>query len=918
MSKSRLKHITLLALTVMFLAVPGFPGPKQVHAAVTSESYTFNSVNTGAGGGYVDGIVFNKTERDLIYARTDVGGAYRWDKMNNSWIPITDMVGWNDVNKYGVDALATDPVDPNRVYLATGLYTNSWDDQPGSIMRSTDRGNTWQTTTLPFKVGGNMPGRGNGERLMVDPNKNSILFFGARSGNGLWKSTDYGATWSKVTSFPNVGGYRLSEPADPYGYGNDIIGLSWIAFDKTSGTPGNPTQTIYVGVADKATSIYKSTDGGATWSAIPGQPTGFLPHHGELASNGYLYISYSDDPGPYVGGKGDVWKLNTATGVWTNISPVPSSSTDNYFGYGGISVDAQHPDTLVVVTLNQYYPDSQFYRSTNGGATWKPIWEWSGAYPNRTLHYTQDISAAPWLDMGEHPEMPIVSPKLGWMIDDVEIDPFNSDRMMYGTGATLYGTNNLTAWDTGGTVNISVMAKGIEELAILGLISPPSGAHLVSAVGDVAGFRHDDLLTPPSTVFLNPHWASSFGIDYAELVPSYIVRVGFADYSADANAKSLAISTDGGTTWSKPASEPAWGTGNKGGGTVAVAADASSILWSTDKAGVFYSKDGGATWTQSAVYDGTMLPTGAKIASDRVNKNVYYAFAAGKMYTSWDSGAHFSINVTSGLPTAGSAELKAVPGKEGEVWFAGGSTQTGQVYGLWHSSNYGGSYTKLGNVEQADSIGFGKAAPGQTYSALYMVAKIDGVRGIYRSDDVGATWVRINDDQHQYGRPVAITGDPRIYGRVYFGGRGAFFGDPTLSGTYKITNRKSGLSLTLPGSSATSGTQLVQSAYSGGLNQQWNIIPNSNGTYRVKSNSSSQSVDVNGGSSADGTAIIQWTDHTGHNQEWILEPIGDGNYKLISKQTAKAITVVNASTVAQGPYTNDATTNDEWILARVQ
>ncbi len=205
--------------------------------------YTFNSVNTGAGGGYVDGIVFNKTEKDLIYARTDVGGAYRWDKINNSWIPITDMVGWNDFNKYGVDALATDPVDPNRVYLATGLYTNSWDEQPGSIMRSTDRGNTWQTTTLPFKVGGNMPGRGMGERLMVDPNKNNILFFGARSGKGLWKSTDYGATWSQVTSFPNVGGYRLTGAADPYGFGNDIIGLSWITFDKASGTPGNPTPT---------------------------------------------------------------------------------------------------------------------------------------------------------------------------------------------------------------------------------------------------------------------------------------------------------------------------------------------------------------------------------------------------------------------------------------------------------------------------------------------------------------------------------------------------------------------------------------------------------------------------------------------------------------------------------------------------
>ncbi len=42
-----------------------------------------------------------------------------------------------------------------------------------------------------------------------------------------------------------------------------------------------------------------------------------------------------------------------------------------------------------------------------------------------------------------------MTPKLGWMVGDIEIDPFNSDRMMYGTGATIYGTDNLTAWDSG-------------------------------------------------------------------------------------------------------------------------------------------------------------------------------------------------------------------------------------------------------------------------------------------------------------------------------------------------------------------------------------------------------------------------------------------------------------------------------------
>lgn len=99
----------------------------------------------------------------------------------------------------------------------------------------------------------------------------------------------------------------------------------------------------------------------------------------------------------------------------------------------------------------------------------------------------------------------------------------------------------------------------------------------------------------------------------------------------------------------------------------------------------------------------------------------------------------------------------------------------------WHSTDSGASFVKLANVEEADNIGFGKAATGQTYMALYAVAQIAGVRGIFRSIDAGQTWVRINDNQHQWGRAgdTAITGDPRIFGRVYIGtnGRGIFYGD---------------------------------------------------------------------------------------------------------------------------------------------
>ncbi len=756
-------HIVLLSILMAGSAFASLIGAGHAHAAA-SEDYQWRKVVTGGGGGFVPGIIFNETEPNLIYTRTDIGGAYRWNEADKSWVQLLDWVGIDEWGKTGVDALATDAVDPNRLYLAVGTYTNSWDPNNGSILRSTDKGDTWQVSNLPFKVGGNMPGRSMGERLVIDPNKNNILYFGARSGNGLWKSTDYGATWSKVSSFPNPGTY-VENP--DYEYQSDIVGLAWITFDPSTGSPGQATQTIYVGVADKNESVYRSTDGGATWSAVPGQPTGYLPHHGVLASNGQLYIPYSDGAGPYDGTKGDVWKYDTATGVWTNISPIPSSSSDNYFGYGGFAVDAQHPNTIVVATLNSWWPDAILFRSTDAGATWSRIWDWDG-YPNRTLRYTQDISGAPWLDFENNPSPPEVTPKLGWMIGDLEIDPFNSDRMMYGTGATIYGTNNLTAWDTGGKVNISVMAKGIEETAVSDLISPPSGPHLISGLLDVTGFKHDDLTQPPAKMMTHPN--STTDMDYAELDPSFIVRVGQADKSADPNAKSIGFSRDGGANWYAANGEPA---GTAGGGKVALSANGNAILWSTPDVGVFYSS-GGNSWTAS-----TGVPKGAKIASDRVNSNKFYAWSAGNFYVSTNGGATFTKTAAAGLPAEGDLDFKAIPGIEGDIWLAGGNT-TGGKYGLWHSTDSGASFTKLSNVQEANVIGFGKAAPGQSYMALYTSAKIDGVRGIFRSNDAGATWIRINDDQHQYASTnSAITGDPRIYGRVYIGtnGLGIVYGD---------------------------------------------------------------------------------------------------------------------------------------------
>jgi len=744
-------------------------------APVKSEAYNWNNVKIG-GTGYIPAVIYNSTEKDLIYARTDMGGAYRYNPTSSSWIPLLDNVSFDDWNLLGCDSLATDPVDTNRVYIAAGTYTNDWTSMNGYILRSTDKGNTWSRTELPFKIGGNMPGRGMGERLTIDPNNNSVLYFGARSGNGLWRSIDYGVTWSKVTSFTNVGTY-VQDPTTAYT--SDKVGVVWEAFDASTGSKGKTTQTIYVGVADKANSIYCSNDGGTTWAAVDGQPTGYLPHHGVLASNGLLYITYSDTCGPYDGAKGDVWKYDTKSKKWTSISPIPSSSADDYFGYGGLAVDAQHPNTIMTTSLNSWWPDAIIYRSIDAGATWSPIWSWDG-YPNRKLRYTQDISVSPWLDFGVKDNPPDnVSPKLGWMIDDIKIDPFNSDRMMYGTGATLYGSDNLTEWDKGGTIKISVKASGIEESAVLSLISPITGAQLISGLGDVNGFVHDDVTKVPTKMLTDPKFATT-SIDYAELNPTFIARVGNGD--ATQSIKSSGFSYDGGKSWFAGNNDI---NGITGGGIIAAAANASVVVWSPSgtTAAVSYSKDNGNSWKAS-----TGIPSQAKVASDRVNSNKFYGFSAGKFYLSIDGGVTFTKTSATGLPTTGTDSFKAMAGHEGEIWLAGGSDTEG-VYGLWHSTDSGISFTKLSNVQKADVIGFGKAATGQKYMALYTSAQINGVRGIFRSDDEGKNWVRVNDGAHQYGcTNSAITGDPRIYGRVYVGtnGRGIVYGDVSTSSQYTL------------------------------------------------------------------------------------------------------------------------------------
>ena len=695
--------------------------------AQTQLPYTWRNVEI-VGGGFVPGVLFHPAQKDLIYARTDIGGAYRWDPATLRWIPLNDWIDKSNWNYTGIESIGLDPNDPNRLYLAGGTYTQSWASN-GAIFRSADQGATFQVTPMPFKMGGNEDGRHAGERLAVDPADGSRLFFGSRNA-GLWKSADYGATWANVKSFPANAS-------------TNNVGLVFVVFDNSGGADGTAPEAIYVGASNAAVGLYRSVDGGETWQTVDGQPTGLLPNHGLLASDGSLYLTYGDQPGPSNMNKGAVWKYDTRGGVWTDVSPVQPTARIP-LGYGSIALDAGNPGTLMVATMDRWSIGDDIFRSTDGGATWT----------GTSAKSVRDDSPSPWITFGKSKS------SFGWWIGGLAIDPFNAGRVLYTTGATIWGTDEAGA----DLMHWTPRAQGLEETAVLDLVSPPSGGSVISALGDIGGFRHDDLTTtPPAGIFTNPVFITTTSLDYAEANPQVIVRVG----DPFGRNSSGAISNDGGTTWKPFASVPAGAQE----GTIAVSAEGGSVVWTPKNNGaVMVSANQGSTWTGSAG-----IATGSKVIADRVNPRRFYGFdnGTGRIVMSSDGGQTF---VTQSLPfSKNGVVLRAVPGIESDLWM----TSNGAFY---HSTDGGATWLRVTGASafSIDSFGFGKSATDGGYPALYMIGQVAGLKAIYRSDDRGSNWVRLNDDQHQYSTSGVIIGDPRVYGRVYIGnnGRGIIYGDP--------------------------------------------------------------------------------------------------------------------------------------------
>lgn len=695
------------------------------------QHYDFQTVPWG-GGGYVDGFVYHPKTKNLLYARTDVGGAFRYDYAAKRWVPLNDGFGHADGDMNGVLSIAVDPNDPRKLYMACGLYTASW-GHSAAVLRSDDQGMTWQRTDLSFKLGGNEDGRGTGERLQVDPNASDILFLGTNH-DGLWKSTDGARSFGKLPGFPSAN-------------------VTFVLFAPPFGAKGTPTQTIYVG---SDAGLYVSQDGGSSFRHVSGAPAQ-VPQHAVIGVDGYLYVAFALGDGKNNGVLnpsnvvlGGVWKMDLKSGLWLDITPLHPVAGSQTFGYSGIDIDPEHPGTVVASTIDRWWPDTDdIFLSRDSGAHWQSL-------KSQSRH---DRSRFPWLNT-DRAVIEGDKDKMGSWTSDVKINPFDPDELIYGTGGGVWMTKELGAAGSGKKITFDFADDNLEETAILQMVAPPSGAKIVAALGDVAGGIWDDVSKTPG-IGRAFKTESNQSIDIAWLRPAFMARIA-------ANWPYAYFTVDGGANWapfpSIPRSLPQDANGGwREAGKLAISAGGSSIVWAIPRDTAYFSADKGKTWTASAGWPQNK-DSNSELIADRTVNGVFYVHdrAGGRILISVDGGKSFQPIIT-GIPALAywqNSELAVVPGHVRDLWLAAPT-------GLFHSASATDPLSNIRGVEEAWHVGFGKAAPGESYPAIYLSGKIKGQAGIWRSDNGGDSWVLINDDAHRYGDGGGLAGDPNEYGTVY-------------------------------------------------------------------------------------------------------------------------------------------------------
>jgi photosystem II stability/assembly factor-like uncharacterized protein len=592
--------------------------------------------------------------------------------------------GWSSNGPDGgpVLALAIDRSNPATVYAGT----------PTGVFKSTDGGGSWSSSLTDTDV----------QIVAIAPTTPTTLL--AAGSRGIHKSTDGGASWNAVNN-------GLENQHGP-------IHILALAIDPTN---SNIVYAAGPDITDPSVTykaIYKSTDGGGSWSITKNSILPYAVHHTltiDPVSPNVIYAAGS------VGG-GAVWK-----------------STDNGRGWILVNVGLDNRSTVYTLAIptntNVIYVGTEslgVYKSSDGGASWSTF-----------------NDGLPYYNIEDNGQRDF------WRVSSILIDPGNPSVIYAGTYNGVYKSSNGGSWIAlnGGLTNLGVNALAIDagNRSIIyagtdgGIFkSNSAGASWSAANQGVRGINVSSVATNPgnanvyaggdSATFSSSDnggsWAPNdfypLAIDPRNPNTIYATRVTGRD--------GLSRSSDGGATWSSA------NTGLENSYVYVLAIDPgnSQIIYAGTDGSLFKTTNGGGSW--SAIGDLSFLTS---LAIDPKNSQTLYAVApdcySSPVYKSTDGGVTWKTFDAGTFFYAYSSVLAIDPINTDTIYVSAYAFQA-EADRLFKSTDGGGSWNAIetGPVNSPSSLAIDPVHPNNLYAGTTS-------DGVFKSVDGGATWNPFND-----------------------------------------------------------------------------------------------------------------------------------------------------------------------------
>jgi hypothetical protein len=762
-------------------------------------SYNWRSLQTGGFGAIPDiQCVVPPGGTAKYFLATDVGSISRcvnpspatptWEMLLKFMNRVTDD------DNYGTHLGVSR--DGQTIYVAAGKLarTGNPTDPKGKVWKSTDGGSTWSEPAPGFRIWTAAAWdtfRGT-NRVTVDPNNANVVYYASRE--GLYWSYNGGVNWQPIAAAPD-GLYQPNADSSPSGCGWVIVDGRTTTNSLVNGTPVFRSQRVYCcALGGPQSGVYRNTQGGiGAWNLLPG-PGGVRLEgwHADLDVNsGNLWMTVG------TGARKGLYRCRATENTFSEISSFNNNNSlvlpDTAAFLSGISIHRTRPNSIAVARRWTFAEEpgrgendvhNAVIASSDGGVTWRIITQ---AVINNNVEADSKIASDFGVFQGP--------------IRDVQFDHSDpSGNTLFFAGWLPYRTRNWNA-ATINDVRWRIFTKGHEELVDLGGgVSPSAGlTRFWSTFGDVAGFRHRSIDSWPTNVKeYGPRPAAEFtGVDASPTNPNVVVMVG----RQESQGPAIGFYSDNADT-ANPVFDSMNAAGmkarigaNAAGGKIAISANSSTLVWAAQNAdGVAYSGDKGQSWFKASgipgLIDGGSIfnDESCPIAADRGNANFFYATRngtafyrssnAGRAFTSFDSFPGIGVV----RPT-----VRAVRDRSNKSWVGVALDERG-LY-LCKDATVAGApvFTKVPNVGRAYGFDFG-TVPASSPSgnpSMYLFGTYNGSLGIWRSDNGGQSFARINlqapnGRQIVYANDPVIVGDRQVEGGVYVCtiGTGIFYGEP--------------------------------------------------------------------------------------------------------------------------------------------